>query len=518
MTVPQKGQADHLQLGDWNAICSVCGRKYKASEMVKQPDGVGTPWGGGTYVCKRDYRPRQPQDFVRGIPDKMAAPWVQPWPADGQFQRQPVINITEDTEELIVFVNVGSPSAVGVRLVIVIAENVTLSYLALDAVTTDAATVYYAEEVIINNSGQLAVVSNPDAIPVTVNNWTGGGLVSGLSFTVQPTETAVDSVITPSVKVALVNEAGEVITGFTGSIILAIGNNPGGAVLGGTLTQAAVAGVATFNDLTLDAAGTDYTLFASVAASETSVPKLSTAFDITAALIISANTSNYNVYNAYVAAFGTPPADVNLTVTVNPGVVVSATSTATAAMTWGNAWIGTPTFSLVNTGTIRGFGGQGANGVAHAVNGLPGNIGGNALELSGESVTITNGSGSIWGGGGGGGSGGGGQSADGGGGGGGGGVASGLGGSDGGDGANAGTAANTVTPGTGGAGGIAPGEDGGAGGAGGDYGAVGTAGTTAPGFGTGGAAGAAGKAINLTGGAVSFISGSGSPNVKGVVS
>lgn len=78
-----KGHADYLNFGDWNAICGVCGRKYKASEMIKLPAGMtGLAFGGSMWVCRRDYRPRQPQDFVRGIPDKMAPPWTQPWPAN----------------------------------------------------------------------------------------------------------------------------------------------------------------------------------------------------------------------------------------------------------------------------------------------------------------------------------------------------------------------------------------------------------------------------------------------------
>lgn len=74
-TVPPKGRADFLELGDWNAACAFCGRKRKASTMKKLP--VGDPLGGNQYVCPEHWRPRQPQDFVRGIPDKMAAPWVQ---------------------------------------------------------------------------------------------------------------------------------------------------------------------------------------------------------------------------------------------------------------------------------------------------------------------------------------------------------------------------------------------------------------------------------------------------------
>lgn len=73
---PGKGQADFLQLGDFNAVCGQCGRKRKASTMKRLPPGVP---GGGLYTCPEHWDFRQPQDFVRGVPDKMAAPWVQPY-------------------------------------------------------------------------------------------------------------------------------------------------------------------------------------------------------------------------------------------------------------------------------------------------------------------------------------------------------------------------------------------------------------------------------------------------------
>lgn len=73
-TTPGKGQADFWAEGDWNAICAQCGRKRKASMMVKNPPG--TPCSG-MYTCPEHYDSRQPQDFVKGIVDKMTAPWTQ---------------------------------------------------------------------------------------------------------------------------------------------------------------------------------------------------------------------------------------------------------------------------------------------------------------------------------------------------------------------------------------------------------------------------------------------------------
>lgn len=62
--------ADYLRLGDWNAACSMCGRKRKASQLVRNWQGM--------YRCKEHNEQRHPQDFVRGIKENMSPPFVQP--------------------------------------------------------------------------------------------------------------------------------------------------------------------------------------------------------------------------------------------------------------------------------------------------------------------------------------------------------------------------------------------------------------------------------------------------------
>ena len=78
MAGPTKGRADYLALGDWNAVCFQCGRKRKAGELWKYWEGY--------YVCPQHWEPRQPQDFVRGVPDNQVPPWVQPMPEDSFVQ------------------------------------------------------------------------------------------------------------------------------------------------------------------------------------------------------------------------------------------------------------------------------------------------------------------------------------------------------------------------------------------------------------------------------------------------
>ena len=68
------GRADFLELGSWNAVCYQCGRKRKSSMLRKHWQGY--------YVCPEHWESRQPQDFVRSVPDKQTPPWVQPMPAN----------------------------------------------------------------------------------------------------------------------------------------------------------------------------------------------------------------------------------------------------------------------------------------------------------------------------------------------------------------------------------------------------------------------------------------------------
>jgi hypothetical protein len=68
------GNRGYFKLGDYNAICRVCGFKRKASELKLRWDGV--------YVCRQDWEIRQPQDFVRGCPEEVAPEWTQPEPPD----------------------------------------------------------------------------------------------------------------------------------------------------------------------------------------------------------------------------------------------------------------------------------------------------------------------------------------------------------------------------------------------------------------------------------------------------
>ena len=68
------GQADYFKLGDHNAICDICGFKYKMSELNETWDGY--------MACSKDWNPRQPQDFVRGSQDNQSVNPSRPDPTE----------------------------------------------------------------------------------------------------------------------------------------------------------------------------------------------------------------------------------------------------------------------------------------------------------------------------------------------------------------------------------------------------------------------------------------------------
>jgi len=69
MTKPVRGRADFLDLGNWNAQCSMCGRKRKGGDLVQNWQGL--------WRCPEHNEPRQPQDFVRPVADNQLPPFVQ---------------------------------------------------------------------------------------------------------------------------------------------------------------------------------------------------------------------------------------------------------------------------------------------------------------------------------------------------------------------------------------------------------------------------------------------------------
>ena len=81
-----------------------------------------------------------------------------------------------------------------------------------------------------------------------------------LRFSVQPSDWKVATAMSPSVTVTAYDSFGNIKTSFTGTVTISFAANPNSGTLSGTLSVAAVAGVATFSNLKIDKVGGGYKL------------------------------------------------------------------------------------------------------------------------------------------------------------------------------------------------------------------------------------------------------------------
>jgi hypothetical protein len=175
----------------------------------------------------------------------------------------------------------------------------------------------------------------------------GVGPATKLVFTQQPGDATAGSTM-PTVNVAIEDASGNIVTSATNQITLSILNNAGGGILSGGGPVSPVNGVATFSNLSINNAGTGYTV------SATSSPALT-----------SAASSAFNVAGAATQiAFTVQPSNANTGVAITPAVQVAIEDAAGRIVTNATNQI---TLSLNNAGgaTLSGGGPIGAvNGVA----------------------------------------------------------------------------------------------------------------------------------------------------------
>src|SRR5690242_16617485 len=114
------------------------------------------------------------------------------------------------------------------------------------------------------------------------------GAATHLAFSQQPSSAGSGATIAPAVTVTALDGAGNVATTFANQVSLAFANNAGGGTLTGGAATTPVSGVATFSGLSIDKAGTGYTLGAS-ATGVTGVT--SAAFNITAGTVSATQTT-----------------------------------------------------------------------------------------------------------------------------------------------------------------------------------------------------------------------------------
>src|SRR6266699_2531261 len=143
--------------------------------------------------------------------------------------------------------NPGSATLSGTKSMGAVAGVATFGDLSLDK----AATGYALTGAATSLTGATSAAFNVSA-----------AAANRLVFTVQPGNAIAGAALTPAVQVTAQDGLGNPVTGFTGTVTVALGNNPGSGTLGGTLSVAAVNGVATFGNLSVNRVGTGYTLTA----------------------------------------------------------------------------------------------------------------------------------------------------------------------------------------------------------------------------------------------------------------
>ena len=189
-----------------------------------------------------------------------------------------------------------------------------------------------------------AVFSGLPSVPFTAT--ATAGVATKLAFSQAPVNTSAGGTITPAVKVAIQDAAGNTVTSATDAVTLAIGSNPAGGVLSGTLTVGAVNGVATFSNLSIDKAGNGYTL---TAAASALTGVTSASFDILTGaanrLVFITQPTNRVVGERFSPAIqvqvqdagGNPVLTANGQITLTSSVTGTLTGTATATPVLGTA-------------------------------------------------------------------------------------------------------------------------------------------------------------------------------------
>ena len=206
---------------------------------------------------------------------------------------------------------------------------------------------------------------------------------AALAFTVQPTTTGMGATIAPAVRVAVHDQYGNLVSNATNDITMAIGVNPGGGTLSGTTSVAAVGGVATFGNLSIDVAGTGYKL---TAASTGLTEITSTAFNITsgsggpiAQTLLTSGTDVNNV-RIYTTASIAPAPNALVTVAV---LTHQSSAAAPAPTLTGGGMTG---WDLVATVTYNGATPLDRVSIYRAMSGSPGS---GPITIT-SSVTVSN--------------------------------------------------------------------------------------------------------------------------------
>ena len=224
-----------------------------------------------------------------------------------------------------------------------------------------------------------------------------------LVFGVQPSHATAGSVIAPPVRVAAVNAVDDTDVTFTGNVTVAIAPGTGtpAAALLGTKTVAAVAGIATFSNLSIDSIGAGYQLVATATGLASST---SATFDITT--VTGWAPFQSGTVEALYSVWGANGNDVFAVGGSVPGTILHYDGTSWSAQTnasdslfgvWGTS--GSNVFAVGYAGAIRHYNGTSwssqSSGTSNWLFGVWGTNGSDVFAV-GSAGTILHYNGSTW--------------------------------------------------------------------------------------------------------------------------
>src|SRR6185437_10286656 len=168
------------------------------------------------------------------------------------------------------------------------------------------------------------------------------GTATHLGFTQQPSSAVSGASVTPAISVTALDASNNVATSFASQVSLAIANNAGGGTLTGGGAVTPVSGVATFSAVSIDKAGTGYTL-STTATGVTGATSL--AFNITVGAATNISAASTPPASATVGASVAAP---SVLVTDSHGNPVSGVS-VTFSVTAGNGSISPASPTIIST-------------------------------------------------------------------------------------------------------------------------------------------------------------------------
>jgi hypothetical protein len=130
-------------------------------------------------------------------------------------------------------------------------------------VVTDAAGLAQTSITLPSSSGPSTFQVSAPGLTTVPCAQSAFGTAAKVAFVAQPSAALAGNIIAPPVVVAAQDAQGTLVPTFTGNVTIVVGNNPGSGTLSGTTPVAAVGGLATFSNLSIDKAGVGYTLVAS---------------------------------------------------------------------------------------------------------------------------------------------------------------------------------------------------------------------------------------------------------------